>query len=268
MPQYTLLELTQKLLSSMDSDEINSIFDTTEAQQVVSIIQTVYYDIVSVGELPRDDDLFQLVASGDPAKPVVMTLPSDVNDIRWIKYDNHTTDDTRVTYQPLIPMPLIDFIEMVTSLNPDEGNVLAYTHTIGSNSWTLYCKTDAAPRFYTTTDDNTVLFDSYDEEVDTTLQTSKTMCFGQRTYPWSNADSFVPPLDDKQSQRLLHEAKALAFAELKQAQHLKAEKTAREIRIDQQASKHKIPTQNDYDLVMDMGRRPTLGRTKPTGRYK
>jgi hypothetical protein len=266
MPQYTLLELTQKILSSMDSDEVNSISDTTEAQQVVEIIQTVYYDIVGIGELPRDDDLFQLTASGDPDKPTVMALPSDVNDIRWVKYDYHTTDDTRVNYQKVTPMPLVDFIEMVTTFDTDEANVLAYTHEVGSSTWTLYCKTDNPPKYYTTTNDNTVLFDSYDNEVDTTLQTSKTMCYGQKAFPWTNEDSFVPPLDDKQSQRLLHEAKALAFAELKQAQHLKAEKSAREIRIDQQTSKNKIPLHSDYDLVVNMGRHP-VGRTKPTGRY-
>jgi hypothetical protein len=267
MPQYTLLELTQQILSSMDSDEVNSINDTTEAQQVVGVIKTVYHDIVSVGELPRDDDLFQLTPSLDANLPVTMYLPEDVNDIRWLKYDNQTADDTRVNYQPLTPMLLIDFIQMATSLDPTETGVFSYTQTVGSNTWTLYGRNDTAPRYYTTTNDRTMLFDAYDAEVDTTLQGSKTMGFGQKTYPWISADTFVPPLDNKQSQRLLHESKALAFAELKQSQHLKAEKSAREIRIDQQSSKHKIPTYSDYDQVVDMGRHPTPGRMKPTGRY-
>ena len=264
---YTLLELVQKILSSMDSDEVNSISDTTEAQQVVEVIQTVYNDIVAIGELPRDDDLFQLVASTNPLLPTVMSLPSDVNDLRWIKYDNHTATDTRVNYQPCIPMPLVEFISMATSLDPGEANVFSYNLPVGSSTWTLYGRNDVAPRYYTTTDDNRVIFDNYDTGVDSTLQGSKTMCFGQKTFTWLSQDNFIPPLDAKQSQRLLHESKALAFAELKQAQHLKAEKSAREIRINQQSSKHKIPTQSDYDLVTNMGRQGPSGRAKPTGRY-
>lgn len=265
--RYTLLDYVQKILASMDGDEINSIDDTSESRTIAGIVQTVYFDIVSIGELPRDDDIFQLTPSGSSSLPVTMTLPSDVANVRWIKYDNQTTDDTAVNYQPVLPMPLVDFIEMVTSLDSTADNVTTYTHTIGGNDFTLYCGNDRAPRYYTTTNDNTLLFDSYDSTVDATLQGSKTMVFGQKTYPWTNGDTFVPPLDEKQAQRLLHEAKSLAFFELKQAPHLKAEKTAREIKIDQQTSKHKIPTQTDYDLIPNFGRRGPSGRMKPTGRY-
>lgn len=265
--KYTLLELVQKVLSSMDSDQVNSISDTTESQQVVDIIQTVYFDLTSLAELPRDDDLFQLTASGDPALPVTMSLPTNVTDIRWLKYNAATLDDTAAIYQPVQPMPLLDFIERVTGMDSTADNVTTYTHTINGASFTLYCNNDRAPQFYTTTNDNTILFDSYDSEVDTTLTASKTMVFGQKTFPWSALDNFVPPLDDKQMQRLLHESKALAFAELKQTPHMKAEKTARDIKIDQQASKHKIPTQTDYDLIPNLGRKGPYGRIKPNGRY-
>lgn len=265
--KYTLLDLTQKVLSSMDSDQVNTISETTESQQVVDIIQTVYFDIVSIGELPRDDDLFQLVASGSSALPVTMTLPSTVADIRWIKYNNATVDAPSAIYQPVYPMALIDFIEMATGMDASASNVQSYTHTINGASFTLYCNNDRAPQYYTTTNDNTLLFDSYDNTVDTTLQSSKTMVFGQKVFSWSSIDTFVPPLDDKQMQRLLHESKALAFAELKQTPHLKAEKAAREIKIDQQTSKHKIPTQTDYDLIPNLGRRAPGGRLKSDGRY-
>lgn len=265
--KYTLLEIVQKVLSSLDSDAVNSISDTGESSQIVDLAQTTYFDIVSIGELPRDDDLFQLTASGDATLPVTMTLPNNVTDIRWIKYNNATTADTDVLYQPVYPMPLIDFVEMVTGLDPDVSNVDTYSLTTNGNTFTLYCNNDRAPKYYTTTNDNTILFDSYDSAVDTTLQSSKTMVFGQRTFPWQATDNFIPPLDDKQMQRWLHETKALAFAELKQTPHLKAEKMARDIKIDQQTSKSKIPTQTDYDLIPNLGRRGPRGKVKPTGRY-
>ena len=251
----------------MDSDQVNSISDTGEAGQVLDCIQTAYFDITAIGELPRDDDLFQLVASGSSATPVTMYLPDNVTNVRWIKYNNATATAPAATYQPVIPMDLIDFIEMVTAFDSSARNVKTYTHQINGGTFTLYCGNDRAPRYYTTTNDNTVLFDSYDAGVDTTLQTAKTMVFGQKTYSWNAADSYVLPLDEKQFQRLLHEAKALAFAVLKQTPHQKAEKMARDIKIDQQASKHKIPTQSDYDMIPNFGRHGPRGRIKPTGRY-
>lgn len=264
----TNLEIVQTILSSMDSDEINSVLDTTESQQVLRIVKTVYLDIASLGELPRDDNIFQLLPSADATKPVTMTLPSNVTDVRWIKYDEQTVAKPTALYRDVIPMPLWDFIAMVTTFTPGATDVRTYTQVIGTDTFTLYCKNNSAPKYYTTADDYTILFDSYNGTVDSTLQKIKTMCFGQKTYPWADSDTFIAPLDDKQHQRLLHEAKSLAFAELKQSQHVKAEKTARDIRIDQQSSKTKVPLGTAYDQLTILGRTVRNGHLKPTGRYK
>lgn len=264
----TNLDIVQTVLSSMDGDEVNSVSDTTESRQVLALVQTVYFDIAALGELPRDDAPFQLEPSVDATKPVTMYLPDDVSDIRWIKYDCQTAEEPTVVYREVYPLPLWDFISMVTNLDPGETDVDTYTHVIGDDTFTFYCKNDNPPKYYTTTDDNALLFDSYDNLVDNTLQKSKTLCFGQKTFAWQPTDTFVVPLDEKQHQRLLHEVKSLAFAELKQSQHVKAEKSAREIKINQQSSKTKIPTQTAYQQITGMGRLTTHGREKPTGRYK
>ena len=43
--KLTLLEMVQDILSSMDSDEVNSITDSTEALQVARIIRDSYIEI-------------------------------------------------------------------------------------------------------------------------------------------------------------------------------------------------------------------------------
>lgn len=267
MPQYTLLDLTQKILSSMDSDEINSISDTTEAQQVVDIIETVYFDIAALGELPRDDDFFSLQSSGNGALPVTMYIPSNVEEIYWLKYNYASADQPQAIYQSLKPLPLWDFVNMVTGLDPTESDVTTYTHIVGTDTFTLYCRNNIPPVYYTTADDRTLLFDGYDSTVDSTLQSSKSMAFGRKGFAWTAIDTFVLPLDDLQLQRLLHEAKSLAFAELKQSQHVKAEKSARDIKIIQQSSKTKLPLETAYDKINLFARKTRVG-TKPTGRYK
>ena len=45
MPKLTVLDMTQKILSSMDSDDVNSISDTEESLQVVDIIEDTYHDM-------------------------------------------------------------------------------------------------------------------------------------------------------------------------------------------------------------------------------
>ena len=48
MAKLTLLEMTQDIMSDMDSDEINSINDSVEALQVAQIIKTTYYNIIII----------------------------------------------------------------------------------------------------------------------------------------------------------------------------------------------------------------------------
>jgi hypothetical protein len=50
--KYTLLELTQRILESMDSDEVDSIEDSPESLAVANIIKECYFDILGKLDLP------------------------------------------------------------------------------------------------------------------------------------------------------------------------------------------------------------------------
>lgn len=99
MATMTLLEMTQEILSSLDSDEVNSIGDTVEAQQVAKIIKRKYYDILARGSLPEQEVLFQLVGSADAELPVLMTMPEGTSRINWIKYFDANPADSSNTSQ-------------------------------------------------------------------------------------------------------------------------------------------------------------------------
>ncbi len=49
----TLLEMTQSILSDMDSEAVNSISDTVEAQQIASVVEDTYYNIVAARKIPE-----------------------------------------------------------------------------------------------------------------------------------------------------------------------------------------------------------------------
>ena len=67
--RYSLIELVQRILESMDSDEVDSITDTVESLAVANIVKECYYDIISNLDLPERKDIFQLDGSGDSTKP-------------------------------------------------------------------------------------------------------------------------------------------------------------------------------------------------------
>jgi hypothetical protein len=247
--QMTLLDLTQNVLSSLDSDEVNSIGDTVESKQVAQIIKNKYYDIVNRVNLPEHEQLIQLDPSLDITMPVMMYVPDGVVEIKWLKYFNTNiineavtgTHDINVdivpstsTTQPPVPgyayvtiLPIQQFIDMTNTFNPENSDVESFTFTSSVNgfpgTYTFYYKTDKTPQFCTILSDYNVIFDSYDATQDSTLQASKTMAWGRIIPNFKMEDSFVPNLDDEQFTLLLNEAKALAYFELKQSVHPKAE---------------------------------------------
>jgi len=238
--------MTQMILSSLDGDEVNSISDTVESSQIATILKNSYYDIVSSLDLPEHKTLFELTASG-MSTPVVMTKPSDITDIEWLKYDYYTADDPHHQFLPVAYVDLKTFLEMSYALNPSDADVeTCNVTTFGSDSLVLNYYNDRHPKYYTSYDDNTILFDAYDAAEDSFLQKTKTQGFGLSIPSWTASDGFTPDLDARQFTLLLNEAKAQASIELKQAANPKAEKRARRGWIQAQRTKKNIDKTTTY----------------------
>lgn len=237
---YTLLECVQILLNSMESDEVDSINDTVESRDVALLLKTVFFDIASDLGLPQQDTLLELNASGDNAKPVLMTAPSTTTRIDWIKYDNREDGDTRAFYKPVTYLPFPEFIEMMSGYVEDTTGTAQMSFTQNGETFEVVYRTDKHPTYYTTTDDHQIIFDSLDISLDTTLQKSKTMAFGQTFPVWTMEDSFTPPLTNDQFSYFLNKAKARAFNERKQLVNQEATAEARRQKIVLQRKKEVI----------------------------
>lgn len=253
--KYTLLELNQAVLSSMGSDEINSISDTVESQQVTEIIKSVYFDIVYRANLPEHYSIVSLEASEDNEKPTLMTLPTTVSKVEWVKYDKRLENSDPVQMEDVHLLSLEEFLNMTYGLNPDDDNVESFTHTINGNSYTFYLVNDSAPDYYTTFDDYTLLFNSYDSNIDTTLQKSKTLCLARLLPTFTESDTFIPDLDAEQFPLLLNEAKTLAWAELRQSSHSLADRNSRRAWVHMQKNKNTSESLTDFDKLPNFGRR-------------
>ena len=246
--KYTLLELTKAVLSSMDSDEVDSITDTVESLQVVEVIKAVYDDIISRSDLQTSKTLFNLTASGSITKPTLMSKPTGIDKLEWVKYNCIKAGDTDPNWAYIQYLPPAQYIEMMHQPVLTDSTISSFNHTFpdGSNI-RFYYRNERAPSYYTTFDDGTMFFDAYDSAVESALQTSKTLCYGSRISDFQAVDSYVPNLQPQQFSLLLNEAKSLAWAELKQTVHQKAEQTARRNWVHLQKTRNQTPTSANFD---------------------
>ena len=212
--KLSLIELTQDILSSLDSDEVGSINDTTESLQVSKIIRSAYFNIIARANLPKHHNIFSLVVAGDSTQPVLMRRPDNVSRIDWVKYEKSIVADPD-SFSYVTILPLQQFTDMMHQLNVDETTVDFLDFPVSGINF--YFRNDKQPDFCTIVDNYYVVFDSWNKVVDvTTLDATKTLCFGLTIPTFTMSDSFIPDIDENQFPLLLNEAKSLAFLELKQ----------------------------------------------------
>lgn len=227
MAKMTLLDMTQNILSSMDSDEVNSIRDTVESMQIAEVIKETYYEVTSTLSLPEHKKLIQLEAVSDINRPTYMRIPDNVYKVEWIKYDYET--DGRVDYREITYISPQEFLKM--SNDRASASDLS-TVTVNDFSGVTLCFVDTEnPKYWTTFDDQYIIFDSYNKAQDTTLQQSKSAGYGWVDIPWEMEDDFIPPLDANLFPLLLSEAKSVSWLNYKQMANQKEEMRSRRQRV-------------------------------------
>lgn len=219
----TLLEMVQDIMSDMDSDEINSINDTVEALQVAQIIKSTYYNIIDGRDFPFLYETFQLESSGTNTRPTHMGLPETIIDLKTINYNCRKLTDTKDKYKEILYKTPEDFLYILNQRNSSESKVTTVTDTTGIS---LLIYNDRSPQYFTSFDDDNLVFDSYDSAVNTTLVAAKTQCHGKRSVAFTLLDTFTPDLPVQMFTYLLAEAKSTAFLTLKQMANQKAEQVS------------------------------------------
>lgn len=283
--KYTNLNYVQSILSSLGSDEVNSVSDTPESLQVLDILKTTYFNIIGRTHPTEQTQLIQLDPSLDVTMPTLMYVPNNVRHIEWLKYFNDNTvgtdDDSGFQhdlnvditssgnstvappgYNYVSILPIQQFIDMTNSFNPANSDVESFVFTDNLNSipgtYTFYYKTNKTPQYCTVLSNYYVIFDGYDSTVDSTLQSSKTMALGNISPGWSSDDNFIPSIAEEQVPLLLNEAKSLAYFELKQSIHTKAEQEAKRQWSSVQRDKSIVNRPTYFEQLPDFGRRGTM----------
>ena len=221
MPNLTVLEIVQDILNSLDSDEVNSINDTIEAQQIAQIVKTTYYNIIDGKDWAHTFKLFQLSSSGTTSNPTKMKIPDNVVELHWLKYNKRTSTDTKNKVGNVIYKTPEEFIEILNQRDSSDSNVIVVSDVV-----LLNIINDKAPTYFTSFDNEYLIFDSYDKDVDSVLQSVKTQCYGEVQPVFTIDDGFIPDLPMQAFSYLLNEAKAVAFIDLKQTANSKAEQNS------------------------------------------
>ena len=207
--KMSLLDITQNILSSLDSDPVSDIDETVESQQVVEIIKESYFELMSSRQWPHLRLLTTLTGLGDVSNPTKMKIPDTMNKTYWVKYNG---------------------VEM-TYLTPDDFNTMIALRTPGSTVDSNGFGLLKDPSYYTSYDDVYLIFDSRISSLDNTLQQSKSKVYGVKEASWTLSNTFTPDIPEKFFPVLLAEAKAQAFVNLKQQSNVREERKAQRGRV-------------------------------------
>lgn len=235
--RLTLLDITQTILSAMNSDDVNHIGDTLESVQVATAVRTVYFNMLDGKDWPHLYKLYQLESSGDISKPTQMRLPDnaiDVDTIKDVRYNGKRTVDDIDRFKTVKFLEPYSFLTMLGSRRSDDVNIQV---VVGDGDIPLNILTNKHPHYYTCFDNVHLVFDSYNKELEDTLQESKTSVFGKIQPVWQMEDTFIPDLPPNAFSYLLAESMSLCFFNVKEAPNQKAEQysTTQKRRLSQEA---------------------------------
>jgi len=219
--KYTLLEMVQSILSDMDSDEVNSIDETVESEQVVRIIKDTFLNMMATRNWPLNKGFITFDAPSSAQVPTKLGIPEGVTELINFTYDKVKEGETRSRYEPVYYLHPDEFFSKTNGRNSDNANV--DRQVVGEGIGTVLIMTDRAPSYWTSFDDEYIVLDAYDSTVDSTLQPSKVQSLAYKVPTWSSTDTFIPELPDEGFALLLEDSRSAAMLKLKQMPDQKAE---------------------------------------------
>ena len=231
----TLLQVVQSILSDMDSEEVNSISDTIEAQQVASVVEDTYYNIIAAREIPEHNKLMSLTAASDSTKPTHFKYPTNTKHIERVEYNVGTVADKNFR-----EIRFVDITYFLDNMPEDTGlRVETYDGNLD-----IFVGTKEHPSYYTSFDDENIIMNSHKSTVEATLQASKVRAYGSMYPVFSQTDSHEIDLDNTLMPYLLAEAKSACFSLFKGGSDPKIEQAARRLKSYIQNDMHKTRRAN------------------------
>lgn len=186
MPKHNTLKLVQRIMSAIDADNISTLGETPEAIQVQEIMERVMEEILWERNWPF---LLRLSNLDTTAVLNEMRLGQTVLSIDWIRYN-----DKNILYAS---------IEFMTEL-------LDGRDTSASNIDINGAFNDRDPLYWTTIDDETIIFDAYNTSLQSSL--SKARVYEMPAIP--DEDDKILAVPERMFQWIQLRMLELAFGEM------------------------------------------------------
>ena len=172
-----------------DGFRISTIDDGIESQQVASIAQKVFYDLNNdVFGNSQLESLVQLEALADSTKPNYLRLPDTAADIKHdaVMYDI-SDDVAEIEMKEIEYMTPLNFLDLIGTKKASTTNQVVTDF----GGYRMTIDNDAAPQYYTSFDDEYLVFDSFDSSVDSTLQSGKSGIITQLQRSFTQSDTYI-----------------------------------------------------------------------------
>lgn len=214
MAKKTVLQYVQATLGVMDSDEVDSINDTTESMQIAALLYDIYFELINRQEWSFMRGALTVTSNADTTNPTQCTLPENCKRLRNLAYNI----DTAGGFQ----RQELKYLDPVTFLRRFSGGVSAGNRLLVSCTdkygvdLQFYVNTDRMPSFWTSFDDQTIFTDAYNATIESTLTTQKIIAWGDRIPSFDVEDDFIPDLPDHMIPLLQHTLNGASMQTLKQ----------------------------------------------------
>jgi hypothetical protein len=250
----TLLDIVQGILSTLDSDTVNSISDTVEADQVADIVKQCYFDIVDEYQLPGNRVITNLEGVSDVNRPNMLKIPDDTQSLIHWQYDGRILNSDPLNYLPVEYRPPDLFLEEVN--RRDSLETTKYIVVYVQPNVPIITDFTTHPQRWTSFDDKYIVTDNFCLDVDASLQASKTQAWVEKRHIFEKTDEYIPTLPDNLQSILYRTAENMAYALNKQVVNPKLEQKEARLRIRTQRNKHRSQqTENNFMNGVNYGRK-------------
>lgn len=252
--KLTLLEVVQKTAEQLNLDEVNSISDSPDGEQIAQMAQDSAYDLLNQSEWPFTIQLQQLESVADAEKPNYLRIPDEVTRIEQVKYDNTDPVDQvdgvdLVKIENVKWLSATEFLDLVQARNTQIDEIEMVEDYNGVR-YPIY--NDRGPSFWTSFDDEYVVCDAYNSDLESTLQGNKSQCLVKWIQNIVIDDGFVLDAPAHFFSTWLADTKSSASYAMKQELSPKDEQRARR---GLAVLRRNAPRTNDDDGKAKYGRR-------------
>lgn len=212
----------------MNSDAVNSISDTVESEQIALIVRDTYQEMIVSRRYLDLKKFVNLIPSTDIQYPTYMKVPENVGDVIEIRHNNR-----KLRY-----MQPDKFVELLRANRPESEHVFVMKEK--DTEIDLPVVTNADPEYWTTFNDEDIIFNSYEKTEQDTVLHRDMVAYAEVFPTFELTNTFVPKLPIRAFPLLLAEAKSKAFADIKQMASPKEEQKARRLRSYMSTNKNTL----------------------------